>query len=237
MAIPFLSFDDPFPPVRKGTGGMVAVGGDLSPKRLLDAYSQGLFPWYSDYEPIFWWSPEERMLLHLDEFHLSRSMRRLCGQKRFSVKMDSCFPEVIRACALTPRTHESGTWIHPEIIDAYCHLHALGFAHSVECYQEGILVGGLYGINLGNAFFGESMFSLVPNASKFALACLVAQCRLWQFSFVDCQLYNPHLASLGAREVPREKFFKMLEKALTVPEKRGPWEADEEALLQEIMKL
>ncbi|NLN93734.1 MAG: leucyl/phenylalanyl-tRNA--protein transferase [Candidatus Hydrogenedens sp.] len=237
MADSFLHDDDFFPANLDDTDDIVAIGGDLSSERLLHAYGRGIFPWYSAGEPIFWFSPEERMLLHLDEFHLSGSMRRLCRQRHFSVKMDSCFPEVIRSCAYTPRKHESGTWILPEMIEAYCRLHELGFAHSVECYQKGQLVGGLYGINLGKTFFGESMFSLVNNASKFAMACLVAQCRLWEFTFIDCQVYNPHLETLGARVVGRQRFLQMLEDALTVPEKRGKWKADEEALLEEILRI
>lgn len=224
-----------FPPASHARNGLLAAGGDLSPDRLLSAYRQGIFPWYSEREPILWWSPDERMVLFPENFHLSRSMRRFCRATPFSFRMDTAFRQVISCCAGTVRSGENGTWIHPEMIEAYCTLHEMGFAHSVECYRNGNMAGGLYGISLGNAFFGESMFSFEKNASKFALAVLNAQCRLWGFRFIDCQMYTPHLDSLGAAEMPREQFLMILSEALKEKNRKGKWIADEQILLQEIL--
>ncbi|HQB04250.1 MAG TPA: leucyl/phenylalanyl-tRNA--protein transferase [Candidatus Hydrogenedentes bacterium] len=236
MPIYFLDDDSlTFPPATHTHNGLLAVGGDLSPGRLLAAYQKGIFPWYSDGEPILWWSPDVRMVLFPENFHLSRSLRRFCRATPFSFRMDTAFRQTISYCAGAERSGENGTWIHPEMIEAYCTLHEMGFAHSVECYRNGSLVGGLYGINLGSAFFGESMFSLEKNASKFALAVLSAQCRLWGFKFIDCQMYTPHLASLGAVEMTKAKFLKILKEALKEKNRKGKWIADEQIILQEIL--
>ncbi len=215
-----------FPPPRLAEDGLLAVGGDLSIDRLLLAYQNGIFPWYSEGEPILWWSPDPRMLLYTDQMHISTSLRRNLRRGVFYVTFDQAFPQVIRACAQTPRPGQDGTWITAEMLAAYIDLHHAGYAHSVECWQDGQLLGGLYGLSLGACFFGESMFSHASNASKTAMAILAAQCQQWGFPFIDCQVPNPHLASLGAQEIPRATFLKQLRKTQQTKTRKGPWQLE-----------
>ena len=202
-----------FPPVEqalRSPNGLLAAGGDLSSARLLEAYRHGIFPWFGEGEPILWWSPDPRMVLFPHEFKVSNSLRKTLRNGRHEVRFDSNFEQVMRACA-APREGASGTWIVEEMIAAYCELHRLGYAHSVETWMDGELVGGLYGMALGRIFYGESMFSRRSNASKIALAHLSAQLKRWNFGMIDCQMNTPHLASLGAREIPRKEFIARLQ--------------------------
>jgi len=194
--------------------GLLAVGGDLSPERLINAYANGIFPWYSDDSPILWWSPNPRMILFPQEFKRNKSLRRLVQKKVFEVKFDNDFEGVIKNCALAKRQDQDGTWITEDMITAYVKLHELGFAHSVETYFENILVGGLYGVSIGKAFFGESMFHKKTDASKVALWHLVERILEWDFDFIDVQQETKHLKSMGAKAVEREKFLLLLEIAL-----------------------
>ena len=215
------------PPDYADPSGLLAVGGDLSSERLLEAYRAGIFPWYSDDQPILWWSPDPRFVLKLDEFKLSRSLRKTLRRKIFRVTFDRAFEEVIAACAAVPRDDQSGTWITSQMEQAYIELHGLGYAHSVESWFEGKLVGGLYGVSLGKAFFGESMFHRKTDGSKVALATLVEKLQTWGFHFVDSQLTTDHMTSLGAKEISRRIFLKQLGSALRHPTKRGKWRIDE----------
>ncbi len=211
--IPFLHPNEPFPPLQQALqypNGLLAAGGDLSPAHMLDAYRHGIFPWFSEGEPILWWSPDPRMILIPDEFKISNSLRKTLRNGRYEVRIDSAFEQVMRACA-APREGASGTWILEEMIAAYCALHRMGYAHSVETWLDGELVGGLYGMALGRMFYGESMFSYRTDASKIALAHLSMQLAKWNFGMIDCQMHTPHLASLGAREIPRSEFIARLE--------------------------
>jgi len=192
----------------------LAVGGDLSKDRLLLAYSMGIFPWYSDGSPILWWSPDPRLVLIPEDLKVSRSLSQMIKKGIFSVTMDTAFDRVIRNCAEVNRKRQQGTWITEEMIGAYISLHCAGYAHSVESWDSGELVGGLYGIALGKAFFGESMFAIKNNASKVAFVTLVEYLKKLNFSFVDCQVTTEHLKSLGAKEVDRKKFLQMLKEAL-----------------------
>ena len=203
-----LSFPNPL--LHTSEEGIVAYGGDLSPSRLLLAYRMGIFPWYGINDPILWWSPDPRLILELDEFKLSRSLRKKISQ--FEIRFDSAFSQVIRECAAAPRRGQNGSWIVPEMIEAYENLHALGYAHSVEAYQNGLLVGGLYGVSSGRVFCGESMFAKVSDASKVALAVFVEHLKGWGYDFIDCQVPTAHLKSLGAKEVPRAVFLERLSK-------------------------
>ena len=207
--------------------GLLAVGGDLSSERLLEAYRLGIFPWYSDDQPILWWSPDPRFVLHLEDFHVSRSLRKTLRKAIFQVTADRAFDEVIAACATVSREGQNGTWITPEMQQAYCDLHGLGYAHSVETWFEGKLVGGIYGVSLGKAFFGESMFHRKTDASKVALTALVEKLKSWDFHFLDAQMTTEHMMSLGAREVSRRVFLKQLRSALQHPTKRGKWRIKE----------
>jgi leucyl/phenylalanyl-tRNA--protein transferase len=216
-----------FPPPHLAEDGLLAVGGDLSRERLLLAYAHGIFPWYSEDEPILWWSPDPRMILLPDALHVSRRLRRVVRQGRFQVTADTAFAEVIRACAGTKRKREKGTWITPEMQAAYIDLHAAGYAHSFECWQDGVLAGGLYGVSLGSCFFGESMFSRVPDASKVALTVATEHFLRWGIGLIDCQVANEHLDSLGAQEVPRARFLPMLHAAMHHPTHMGPWHLDD----------
>lgn len=213
-----------FPSVDKALrdpDGLLAVGGDLRPERLLKAYERGIFPWFQE-EPILWWSPGTRMVLHPEQLHVSRSMRRLLRQGHFRVTLDQAFARVIAQCALLREEHP-GTWITPEMQAAYCRLHALGHAHSVEVWEQDTLVGGLYGIAMGQLFFGESMFSLRSNASKAALICLTRQLQRWGFQLIDCQVPSEHLRSLGASEMSRAQFQQYLERYRDATGHSGPW--------------
>ncbi len=211
--IPFDAPPDDFPPLDRALSypnGLLALGGDLKPERLLSAYRRGIFPWYSEDQPILWWSPDPRMVMFPEHFEPSRSLRKSMRNKGFTVSLDHAFENVIRRCAETFRPDQFGTWITPEMRDAYITLHYLGHAHSVECWQRGRLVGGLYGMSLGRVFFGESMFSLVPDASKVAYARLIEKLLEWGYELIDCQVYTSHLESLGARMIPREDFQALL---------------------------
>jgi leucyl/phenylalanyl-tRNA--protein transferase len=222
---------DPLPdtrlalPAQSDAPGLLAAGGALTPKRLAEAYSKGVFPWYSEGQPVLWWSPNPRMVLWVDEFKLSRSLRKTIGKFVRSpdceVRIDSDFDAVIRACAGTPRDGQDGTWIVGEMIDAYRRWHALGAVHSFETWVDGELVGGLYGVNLGRMFYGESMFAHRTDASKIAVAALICFCRAHGIDLIDCQQRTGHLASLGGRELPRAEF----EAALTPRVQAAPIEA------------
>ncbi len=203
------------------SSGLLAVGGDLSPERLLLAYSMGIFPWYEEGLPILWHSPDPRFVLELDDLHVNRSLRK--SLNRFTVKFDTAFEEVVDLCARTKRSGQAGTWITRDQRDAFVELHYHGYAHSVEAWQGGHLAGGLYGLSLGSAFFGESMFHHVSNASKVALVRLVERLEAWSFSFIDCQSRTEHLADLGAKDIPREEFLSALQKALTSRTRQGNW--------------
>lgn len=207
-----------FPPVDRAVkSGLLAVGGDLSPERLLAAYREGIFPWYSEGEPILWWSPDPRFVLLPAELRVSRSMRQFLKKGLVRITFDHAFRGVIAACQ-KPRPGQDGTWITGEMQEAYSTLHDLGYAHSVEAWCEGSLAGGLYGLSLGRAFFGESMFSTTANASKTALITLVTRLRELDFDLIDCQVETPHLASLGARPISRREFCTRLQETL-----RGNW--------------
>lgn len=212
------------PPEQAEPDGLLAVGGDLSPERLLLAYQKGIFPWYSEGQPILWWSPDPRLILEPEEFHVSRRLRQKLKKGLFRVTFDQAFESVIRACAKVPRRGQEGTWITPEMERAYVRLHQLGFAHSAESWLKGELVGGVYGISLGRCFFGESMFSSVSDASKAALAALVERVKHWGFHMIDAQVTTRHMVSLGAKEVPRRVFLGRLRKALNFPTRRGKWD-------------
>lgn len=205
--------------------GLLAVGGDLSVERLILAYSMGIFPWFSDDTPILWWSPDPRLVLLPEDLKVSRSLRKTLKKNVFAVTFDKAFREVITACAGIPRQDGRGTWITKDMISAYCHLHEAGHAHSVESWHEGRLAGGLYGVALGGVFFGESMFSRVTDASKIALACLVRRLVLWNFSIIDCQVSSTHLMRMGAHEIPRPDFLRIIRDALShTASPRGKWE-------------
>jgi len=214
------------PPDYADPSGLIAIGGDLSSERLLEAYRVGIFPWYSDDQPILWWSPDPRLVLELDRFKIARSLRKTLKKGIFKVTFDRVFEEVIAACATVDRDGQQGTWITQEMQDAYIKLHGLGFAHSVETWFDNQLVGGLYGVSLGKAFFGESMFHLKSDASKVALATLVDRLKAWGFRFIDAQMTTEHLVSLGAQELSRRIFLKQLQSALRHPTKRGKWRID-----------
>jgi len=216
MKLPWLDPGDPFPDASKAWGedqpapGLLAAGGELDVSTLLRAYRGGIFPWFSEGQPILWWSTDPRMVLFTGEFRLHRSLRktlhRFIDDPRCEIRFDSAFAQVIRACATSPREGQSGTWILPQMVRAYEALHAAGHAHSVETWIDGELAGGLYCVNVGRAVFGESMFTRAPDASKLALAALVAFCRAQRIECIDCQQNTRHLASLGAREIPRSDF-------------------------------
>ncbi len=212
-----------------GPEGLVAVGGDLRPETLLEAYEHGIFPWpweEGTRVPMLWWCPDPRFVLYPAQLHVSRSLRQRVRSERFDVRMDSAFHEVVRACGTIERPGQLGTWITTEMVEAYQRLHDLGWAHSVECYREEELVGGLYGVSLGGVFFGESMFSREPDASKVALVRLVDQLVEWGFRFIDCQQETEHLRSLGAGNVSRQRFLAELEDALRLPNRQGAWRFD-----------
>lgn len=227
--IPYLGPLDLFPPVesaREDMGGLLAVGGDLLPDRILDAYRRGIFPWGTvDGQPL-WYSPDPRMVLFPDEFRLTRSLRKTLRAGRFEVRFDSDFPGVMAACATTPRDGQDGTWITAEMRHAYTRLHELGWAHSVETYADGELVGGLYGLAIGRMFYGESMFSRRSDASKVAFAHLIDFLVTHQFGMIDCQMYTDHLASLGGREIPRAEFLDRLAALTATGSPRTHWSTD-----------
>ncbi|MGC8644214.1 MAG: leucyl/phenylalanyl-tRNA--protein transferase [Isosphaeraceae bacterium] len=206
-----LGADIVFPPVQLAEPeGILAFGGDLKPDRLLAAYRQGIFPWYEQGGPILWWSPDPRLVLFLEEFHLSRRLRRTIRQGRFEIRFDTAFAQVIKACAEVARAHEDGTWITPEMQRAYIRLHQLGHAHSMESWRGERLVGGIYGVRVGRCFCGESMFHHETDASKVALAALVERLRQEGVELIDCQVSSEHMLRLGAREIPRARFLAFL---------------------------
>lgn len=206
-----------------GEDGLLAAGGSLDIPVLLEAYSKGIFPWYAEGSPILWWSPDPRMVLFPDHFKVSKSLGQTLRKNDFELRMDSRFPEVIRQCSKVHRPGQAGTWITQDMTRAYIQLHEEGYAHSVEVFAEGELVGGLYGVSLGGAFFGESMFHLRRDVSKVALHHLVDFARKNSFSLIDAQQSTPHLESLGAKEIPRSQFLGLLQKALSKNTIRGPW--------------
>ena len=223
--IPWLRGDSPFPPVTKAMkspNGLLCAGGDLSPERIVEAYSRGIFPWFSEGDPILWWSPDPRMVLFPEELRVSRSLRKTVARGTYAVRVDTAFAAVMRECA-APRDGQGGTWIVPEMIAAYTQLHERGIAHSVESWLEGELVGGLYGVSLGKVFFGESMFARAPDDSKVALVHLVERLRAADNRVVDCQQATAHLASLGAREIPRSAFAQLLRESIQYPPSGERW--------------
>ena len=224
MPVYLLSDEIVFPPPDLASReGLLAVGGDLSQERLIQAYSMGIFPWFSETDPILWWSPDPRLVLYPDELRVSRSLQKTINQSLFQITMDQAFERVINACARVRRKHGEGTWIVPAMISAYCRLHANGYAHSVEAWQNDALVGGLYGVSLGKCFFGESMFTHVTNASKVAFVALVKHLKALSFDLIDCQVTTGHLISFGAREIPRDVFLNQLRKTLERPSLKGNW--------------
>jgi len=221
----WLGRDDPFPSPDEALdepSGLLCAGADLSLPRLLAAYRQGIFPWYSGDEPILWWSPDPRMVLFCEELKVSRSLAKNIRNKGFEVRVDFAFSSVIRACS-EPRKGEPGTWLGPAMRKAYLALHKAGYAHSFETWQDGELVGGLYGVAIGRAFFGESMFSRATDASKVALVALVETLRARGCPMIDCQQRTPLLASLGAREIPRRQFLRRLAALVNYPDNPGNW--------------
>jgi leucyl/phenylalanyl-tRNA--protein transferase len=220
--------DIAFPDVElalKEPDGLLAIGGDLSTARMLSAYVNGIFPWYGPGQPILWWSPDPRFVLPPEALHISRSLLKTLRKRAFRVTLDEAFGAVLGHCA-GPRDHASGTWITPEMTAAYLELHRLGYAHSVECWQENRLVGGLYGVSIGRVFFGESMFAHASDASKVALAHLARQLGRWDFPLIDCQVHTAHLESLGAIPLPRKKFTRTLRTACALPPPLSPWRFD-----------
>ncbi len=205
--------------------GLLAIGGDLSVERLLAAYRRGIFPWYSGEQPILWWSPDPRSVLVPEKLRISRSLRKTLKKNAFRISVDEAFAKVIHGCA-QPRTDEPGTWITDEMRQAYIRLHEAGHAHSVECWQDDRLVGGLYGVALGKLFFGESMFSRVSNASKVAFVYLTRQLQRWEFALIDCQIQSAHLDHFGAENIPRSVFIHTLEHYRTQPVHPGNWRLD-----------
>ncbi len=224
--VPWLHEDAAFPRLETALtepNGLLAAGGDLSPRRMIAAYRCGIFPWYSAGEPILWWSPDPRMVLFPDEFRVSRSLAKTLRNANYEVRLDTAFSDVVQACAGKPRAGQSGTWITPEMQAAYCLLHLLGYAHSVETWIENKLAGGLYGIAIGRAFYGESMFSDARDASKIALAHLCAHLKRRGFGIIDCQMETAHLASLGARPIPRRDFAARLDDLCARGDAPGRW--------------
>lgn len=213
-----------FPPPHLATHeGLLAVGGDLSSERLLLAYKNGIFPWYSDGEPILWWSPDPRLVLFPDDLKISRSLNKRLRKPQYRITFDEAFEQVIQACAHTRLRKTEGTWITEEMQAAYCRLHLLGYAHSVECWQGDTLVGGLYGVSLGRMFFGESMFSIMNDASKVCLVTLVRYAKAQNFTMIDCQVPTGHLMRMGAKTIPRKEFLLQLDRSLKYSSLAGRW--------------
>jgi leucyl/phenylalanyl-tRNA--protein transferase len=229
--IPWLGADDPFPPVTSALAepnGLLAAGADLSPARLVDAYRRGIFPWFNPGQPILWWSPDPRMVLCPGELKVTRSLAKVLRNRAYEVRADSSFRDVMLACA-EPRPEQDGTWITAEMVDAYCALHEQGLAHSVETWIDGELAGGLYGVALGRMFYGESMFARAPDASKIALVHLVRRLARMGCGMIDCQVHTEHLASLGAREIPRAEFMRKLAELVNYASPTGRWQLDDDA--------
>jgi leucyl/phenylalanyl-tRNA--protein transferase len=227
--IPWLTEQEEFPPVARALlepNGLLAAGGGLAPERLLAAYRLGIFPWYSGNQPVLWWSPDPRMVLFPAEFRMPRSLGKRLRRHDYEIRVDSAFTEVMHGCAL-PRSDGAGTWITQDMIDAYYRLHQLGYAHSIETWIDGKLAGGLYGMAIGRAFFGESMFARVSDASKIAFAHLVHQLARWQFGMIDCQMNTAHLARFGAREIPRSEFSQNLTELVNYPSTTISWQFED----------
>lgn len=228
--IPWLDVHDAFPPAHRALrepNGLLAAGADLSVERLLEAYRHGIFPWFSEGQPILWWSPDPRMVLVPGEIAISRSLRKRLRRRQCEIRADTAFREVMRECAL-PREGQAGTWITDEMAAAYAELHRAGYAHSIETWIDGRLAGGLYGVAIGRVFYGESMFARASDASKIALAHLARQLERWAFGLIDCQMSTPHLESLGAREIPRQDFLRALSELVNYPTRTGKWHLDDD---------
>jgi leucyl/phenylalanyl-tRNA--protein transferase len=226
--MPVFQLDDRlmFPPVHYAEDGLLAVGGDLRPERLVLAYSLGIFPWFSEGQPILWHSPDPRMVLRAEDLRVPRSLRKTLRKGRYEFSLDTAFAQVVEGCATVPRPGQRSTWITRGMRKAYLELHRRGLAHSVEAWREGKLAGGLYGVSLGAAFFGESMFAREPDASKAAFVTLVEQLRRWGIGLIDCQVYTHHLARFGAEERPRRSYLAALRKAMAHPTRVGRWSFD-----------
>lgn len=208
-------------------GGLLAVGGDLRPERVVLAYRSGIFPWYSEGRPILWWCPAPRFVLMPDELHVGRSLRRAIKREPYRITLDTAFAAVIERCGHAPRAGQRGTWITNDVRDAFVELHRRGLAHSVEAWEGERLVGGLYGLAMGTVFFGESMFADAPDASKIAFVRLVEQLRTWGFDLIDCQVHTEHLERFGARYLELDEFMRRLGEGVAHPSKLGPWTFDE----------
>lgn len=229
--LPWLDDDSPFPD--PGTAltdpnGLLAASYELSPERILKAYKTGIFPWYSEDQPVLWWSPNPRCIIYPNNVHLSKSLKKHIRKTDVNITFDQAFDSVIRHCARLDS--DEGTWITEEMEEAYTQLHQMGYAHSVEVWREGALIGGLYGLSLGSCFFGESMFSLETNGSKIAFAALCKQLSKWGYQLIDCQVENPHLLRLGATTIERSLFLKELKQALNLPQQHQEWIFDRELL-------
>ena len=219
----YYGFPDPNQAERDG---LIAFGGDLCPERILSAYSQGIFPWYSPGDPILWWSPDPRFILFPQKFHISKSLSKIIRKSNYTITMDQAFKSVLQECAVIREESGCGTWITSNMIRAYSKLYEMGFAHSVETWMDGQLAGGLYGISLGRMFAGESMFFRKSNASKLALVALVSFARSYKFDFIDCQVDTSHLKTFGAENIPRNKFLQLLNKTLRHKHLQGRWTYD-----------
>lgn len=219
-----IGIETPFPPVEFAQhNGLLAVGGDLSPARLISAYSSGIFPWFNSDDPILWWSPDPRFVIFPEETVYSKSMRKILRDEIFSITADQCFEQVIGECSEMKRRNQPGTWITTDMTEAYITLHRMGYAHSFEAWQNGELAGGLYGVSLGGIFFGESMFSKKSNASKTAFLSMVRFIRSLNFNLIDSQVYTAHLESLGARMIPRDEYLAILKSSLEYRTHKGSW--------------
>jgi leucyl/phenylalanyl-tRNA--protein transferase len=226
--MPVFRLDDRlvFPPVHLAEDGLLALGGDLRPERLLLGYTQGIFPWYAENLPILWHSPDPRMVMTTGDLVIQRSLRKAIKKRPYEIRIDTAFEQVLRGCAECPRPGQTGTWLIPEMIDAYLKLHDLGFAHSFEAWKGETLVGGLYGVSLGAAFFGESMFAKATDASKIAFVASVRQLEAWRIRLIDCQVHTEHLERFGAYEITRSEYLQRLTPALDEPTRRGKWKLE-----------
>ena len=232
--IPWLDPGDPFPPTSKALrqpNGLLAAGADLTPARLIEAYSHGVFPWFNADEPVLWWSPDPRMVLFPAELKVAQSLKKVIRNREYEMRFDTAFTRVMHGCA-QPRKGQAGTWISPAMIEAYTQLHDRGIAHSAETWMDGELVGGLYGVALGRMFYGESMFTEVTDASKIALVHLVWQLRRWGFGLIDCQMKTAHLSRFGAREIPRGDFIRRVSKLIQYSSTSAPWRFDPDIKLE-----
>jgi leucyl/phenylalanyl-tRNA--protein transferase len=228
--IPWLQAGDPFPPLEQALtepNGLLAAGAELTVPRLVQAYENGIFPWYSEDQPVLWWSPDPRMVLVPAELKIPRSLRKRLAKRDYEVRADTAFEEVVRACAV-PRPGQDGTWITNDMVEAYTRLHRAGHAHSVETWIGGRLAGGLYGVALGRMYYGESMFTREPDASKIALVHLVRQLGRWGYGLIDCQMKTAHLARFGAREIPRADFVRSLANLVNYPRTVDKWRLDDD---------